>query len=108
KLLSAISTDTIFTPIRKYPETLRDLSCFVPPRIAVSEVKDCMISSGQGLVLGVEVFDRYVSPDEGRSLAFHIRLGREDRALTGEEADAVFLEITRGIESRLGGTIRLS
>ncbi|MGB2791611.1 MAG: phenylalanine--tRNA ligase subunit beta [Candidatus Moraniibacteriota bacterium] len=108
KLLSAISTDTIFTPIRKYPETLRDLSCFVPPRTTVSEVKDCMISSGQGLVLGVEVFDRYVSPDEGRSLAFHIRLGREDRALTGEEADAVFLEITRGIESRLGGTIRLS
>lgn len=109
KLLAAtLSTDATFTSIRKYPETLRDLSCFIPLHATVAEVEACILASGKGLVLGVELFDRYVSPDQERSLAFHIRLGREDRALTGEEADRVFSGIVRGIESRLGGTIRLS
>jgi phenylalanyl-tRNA synthetase beta subunit len=108
KLLLAISNDTTFVPIRKYPETLRDLSCFVPHRVTVAQVRECIVASGRGLVLGVELFDRYVRAEEGRSLAFHIRLGREERALTGEEADAVLADIVRGIESHVGGTIRMS
>lgn len=107
-LLPAIPGDSAFTPIRKQPETLRDLSCFVPLHATVSEVRACILSAGQGMVLGAELFDRYVSPDEGRSLAFHIRLGRDDRALTGEEADAVFSDIVRNIEARIGGTLRVS
>lgn len=108
KLLLAISNDTTFVLIRKYPETLRDLSCFVPHRVTVAQVRECIVASGRGLVLGVELFDRYVRAEEGRSLAFHIRLGREERALTGEEADAVLADIVRGIESHVGGTIRMS
>lgn len=107
-LLSAIPGKDIFAPIRKQPETLRDLSCFVPSRTTVAEVRDCIVSSGQGLVLDAELFDRYASPDEGRSLAFHIRMGREDRALTGEEADVVFAGIVRAIETHIGGTLRIS
>ncbi|QQS15884.1 MAG: phenylalanine--tRNA ligase subunit beta [Candidatus Moraniibacteriota bacterium] len=107
-LLSAIPGEGIFAPIRKQPETLRDLSCFVPSRTTVAEVRDCIVSSGQGLVLDAELFDRYMSPDEGRSLAFHIRMGREDRALTGEEADVVFAGIVRAIETHIGGTLRVS
>lgn len=107
-LFSAIPGDSIFTPIRKQPETLRDLSCFVPLHATVAEVRACILSAGRGMVLGAELFDRYVSPDEGRSLAFHIRLGREDRALTGEEADVVFSGIVRAIETHIRGTLRVS
>lgn len=107
-LLSAIPGDSVFIPIRKQPETLRDLSCFVPLHTTVAEVRACILSAGRGMVLGAELFDRYVSPDKGRSLAFHIRLGRDDRALTGKEADAVFSDIVRDIEARIGGTLRVS
>lgn len=107
-LLAILPTDWAFAPIRKYPETLRDISCFVRPHTSVAEVEQCIADFGEGMVLGVELFDRYASPEGGRSLAFHIRLGRDDRSLTGEEADAVFLNISRGIESRLNGTLRSS
>ncbi len=109
KLLAVtLLAEATFASIRKYPETLRDLSCFIPLHTTVAEVEACIISSGKGLVLGVELFDRYVSPERERSLAFHIRFGREDRALTGEEADNLLSNIARSIESRLNGSIRFS
>lgn len=107
-LLGVASPEVSFVPIRKYPETLRDISCFVSPRTPVSDVEKCIVSAGGDRVLGIELFDRYVDPREGRSLAFHVRLGKEDGTLTGEEADRCMEDIARDIEHALGAKIRVS
>lgn len=106
KLLAALPLDRSYIPIRKYPETLRDLSFFVPRKTLVSDVVRTIRSSGEGLVLGVEVFDRYVDPERGKSLAVHIRLGKEEGTVSGEEADRVLLGVARRIEEEIGGSIR--
>ena len=106
KFLAALPLDRSYIPIRKYPETLRDLSFFVPRKTLVSDVVRTIRSSGEGLVLGVEVFDRYVDPERGKSLAVHIRLGKEEGTVSGEEADRVLLGVARRIEEEIGGSIR--
>jgi phenylalanyl-tRNA synthetase beta chain len=76
-LLNATRADMLFIPIRKYPETLRDLSCFIPERMPVADIERAIFAAGRGLVLGIELFDRYVDAERGRSVAFHVRLGKE-------------------------------
>lgn len=107
-LLGAVASEISFVPMRKYPETRRDISCFVPSHTSVSDVEKCIVSAGGDRVLEIELFDRYVDPREGRSLAFHIRLGKKDGTLTGEEADQCMADIARDIERTLGATIRVS
>lgn len=107
-VLKSISSDISFSAIRKYPETFRDISFFVPPRTRISDVENCMISAGAGMILGVELFDRYIDPERGRSLAFHVRLGKDDGTLSGEEADVIMTSVSKSIERDLGASVRIA
>lgn len=106
KLLELISEVRAYVPIRKYPETLRDLSCFIPDQMLVTDMKRVILASGGGRVLDIELFDRYFDVEHGRSLAFHLRLGKEGGSLTGGEADEVVSNISRALEAELGVSIR--
>jgi len=105
-LLESQAAEVSFAPIRKYPETLRDLSCFVSNRTLVSDVERTLLDSRDGRVLGVELFDRYHDAERGWSLAFHLHLGKEEGTLSGEEADAIVADVTRRIEREIGGKVR--
>lgn len=103
---SSLPQSHSFVPMRKYPETLRDLSIFVPDRTLVSDIERIIFQSGGGLVTGVELFDRYRDPQEGRSLAFHIRFGKESGTVSTDEADEAMLRVVRNIEAETGGRLR--
>ncbi len=105
-LLPATARNLEFVPFRKYPETLRDLSFFVPDRVLISDVERIIRSSGEGLVSNVELFDRYQDPIRGKSLAFHVRLSKESATVTSEEADNVMVQISESLERELGGSVR--
>ncbi len=107
-LLNATRADMLFIPIRKYPETLRDLSCFIPERMPVADIERAIFAAGRGLVLGIELFDRYVDAERGRSVAFHVRLGKEGGTLSGEEADAALADIAGALERDLGVSARVA
>lgn len=106
KLLKSMPEASVFVPIRKYPETLRDLSCFVPERILVADIEKEIFASGGDKVLSIELFDRYTDAEHGRSLAFHLRFGKEDSSLTGEEAEKIIEDISHTLETKLGVSTR--
>lgn len=106
-LRGALPAERHFHEIPRYPEVLRDVSFFVSPRLRVSEAEQVIREAGGEMVRGVELFDRYADEKEGVSMAFHIRLRKEEGTLSGQEADLVLERITGAVSDRLGGRLRV-
>lgn len=91
-----------FSPLRRYPEVLRDISLFVPHAIRVKDIIDGIAKKSQGKVLGVELFDQYIDEaTQMKSLAFHIHFGDADKTLEGAEVDTLLEKIAASLEREL-------
>lgn len=105
-LLAARVEKKIFTPFRRLPETLRDVSFFVPRETRASDVKRVIFEAGNRLVTSVDLFDRYQNERGEKSFAVHIRFGKAEEMVSGEEADRTVDHIGKALESKLGASIR--
>jgi phenylalanyl-tRNA synthetase beta chain len=102
-LLAELPRIKTFTPLRRYPEVLRDVSLYVPNAVRVKDITDIIRSTGGELVLSSELFDQYFDAVKNmKSLAFRIHFGAEGRTLSGEETDALLERISSSLEQNLG------
>lgn len=107
KLVSICSGEKLFQEFSRYPDVLRDVSFFVPPRLRVGEIVSAMQEAGGEIVKDIDLFDRYIDERDGMSLAFHIHLGKNDATLSGKEADAVMARLVSAVSDRLGVRLRV-
>ncbi len=106
-LHKALPESRSFTPLRRFPEVLRDISLFVPATVRVKDVLDGIVKKGQGLVLYAELFDQYFDEEKKmKSLAFHIHFGDTDKTLEGAHVDTLLEKITASLEKDLKVTRR--
>lgn len=105
ELLKLQNTETIFTPLQKFPFALRDISLTFPKAMTVSAVEQLLTEAGAPLLQQTELFDIY-EKDEEKSFAFHLSFGAPDRTLSGEEMDAAFDRIVV-LAATHGGRLRV-
>ena len=99
----------LYTPLPKFPAMNRDIALLADTTLTVGELEDCILSSSQGLLKEVALFDIYTGanlPEGKKSVAFNLKLRADDRSLTAQEADAEIAAILAGLAEKLQVTLR--
>jgi len=109
ELMEFILDTRSFKPIPKFPYVERDLAVVVHKDTPVESVKREIISSGSDLIERIDLFDIYTGrpiPEDKKSLAFTIRFRAQDRTLTDEEVNELFLRIVENLKRSLKAELR--
>lgn len=99
-----------FKQLPKYPAVERDMAFLVSDEVMVSHLEDIIRQKGGNLVENIRLFDVYKGkqiPENKKSVAYSITYRAEDRTLKDEEVNKVHGEITKTIEEKLGGQLRM-
>lgn len=105
ELLKLQKTETLFTPLQKFPYALRDISLTFPRKTTVSQVEQLLSEAGAPLLQRSELFDIYEKDNE-KSFAFHLSFGAPDRTLSSAQMDAAFDRIV-ALAATEGGRLRV-
>jgi phenylalanyl-tRNA synthetase beta chain len=107
KLISFVSTTTMYKPIPRYPSTSRDIALILDEKITYQQI--CSIIQSFSLVTWLKLFDFYRGeqvPAGKKSLAFRVVYQSPTRTLRDAEVDEVQKQILDKLQSELGARIR--
>ena len=105
----AISDQTRFQPIPKYPETYRDISILVNQTVQAQTISDLIREVSGPLIRRVELYDQYQGkrlPSGKKSLTFALSFQSPEKTLTDEEVNPIFEKIVRSLSDQLGAALR--
>jgi phenylalanyl-tRNA synthetase beta chain len=97
----------IYTPVPKFPATIRDIALVVDIKVTHQQIVD--IIKAVSLVTDVKLFDVYVGeqvPAGKKSLAYRITYQSPNRTLTDEEVKKVQQQILKRLTSDVGAVLR--
>jgi phenylalanyl-tRNA synthetase beta chain len=95
-----------FKNINRLPFVERDLAIFVDPKTEVSEVEKIIEKTGESILKEIKLFDIFEDKKNNKkSFAFHLKFGKENETLKGEEVDERIKNIMEVLE-REGYEIR--
>jgi len=95
-----------FQSIQKFPFVERDLAIFVGMKTEVAEVEDNISKNAGESLQEIKLFDIFEDKKNNKkSFAFHLKFGRIEATLKGEEVDRKMLEIMDSLET-IGYEIR--
>ena len=98
-----------YTPLPKYPATVRDISILADEDITVENVLDLIREMGRNLLERVELFDIYKGkqvPDGKKSMSFTMTYRSRERTLTDEEVNKIFDDLVAMLKERINATLR--
>ena len=96
-------------PVSRFPPVVQDIAIVVDEDVPAAWAEALIRQVGKGLVVGVELFDRYEGPQilPGKvSLAYHITYQATDRTLTDEAVARVHTRIEKRLAKELGAVLR--
>lgn len=97
-----------FKAIQKFPFVERDLAMFVDKKTEVGQVEKIIKEAGGKTLQELKLFDIFESPeDDKKSLAFHLKFGKNNETLKGKEVDERVEKIMGELE-REGCEVRRS
>jgi len=97
----------IYTPVPKFPATIRDIALVVDIKVTHQQIVD--IVKAVSLVTDVKLFDVYVGEQVHagkKSLAYRITYQSSNRTLTDEEVKKVQQQILKRLTSEVGAVLR--
>jgi phenylalanyl-tRNA synthetase beta chain len=99
-LKNALSRETKYTPLRRYPTSGFDLSVVAGNKIPVGELEAHLTSLANLDLASIEFIRQYegspLAPGQ-KSVTFHLEVGALDHTLTSEEATAIRDRIVTGM-----------
>jgi phenylalanyl-tRNA synthetase beta chain len=109
--LDALSKQRLprYQPISRYPTIHRDLAVLLSQDVASGQVADCVAESAGENLRDLVVFDVYSDPrlgDNQKSIGLGLVLGRFDRTLTDDEAEAVVGQVKQALRERFDAGFR--
>jgi len=108
--LIALATEArAYQPVSRFPPVVQDIAIVIDEDVPAARAEALIRQAGRGMVLAVELFDRYKGPQiaPGKvSLAYHITYQVPDRTLTDEEVARVQARIVQRLEKDLGAALR--
>jgi phenylalanyl-tRNA synthetase beta chain len=102
-------TATRYSPIPRFPASIRDLSVVVHDDVTAGDVLEAVRHAAGELATDVSVFDRFIGgsiPEGHRSLAFRVVYRAEGRTLTDAEVDAQHAKAVADVGKKFGATLR--
>jgi phenylalanyl-tRNA synthetase beta chain len=105
-LLEISRSEREYTPIRKHPIVVRDISLLAGKYVRIDEILQLIQEAGGDIVLDVDLFDAIDFADDTSSFAFHVILGANERTLTGKEIDDTINSLSRALEDKLNVKMR--
>ncbi len=108
--LVALATEArAYRPVSRFPPVVQDIAIVVDEGVPAAGAEAAIRQAGRGLVVAVELFDRYQGPQiaPGKvSLAYHITYQAPDRTLTDDEVARVHARIVQRLAKDLGADLR--
>ncbi len=102
-VISRASLQPRYTPLPRYPASLRDIAVIAPREVPAEELESCIRRAGGKLVEQVALFDVYQGgqiPAGKRNLAFAIRYRSPERTLTDEEVNRLHGQIISALAEK--------
>ncbi len=95
-------------PTSRFPSSDLDLAFVVPNTVPAEKVEKAIRQAAGAILVDLTLFDVYRGPavgDDGRSLAYRLRLQALDRTLTDADVAAVRVK-AEAATSKMGATLR--
>lgn len=108
KLEKNLSSAIRFSPLPKFPETVRDLALIVGEEVTCAEAER-EIREGSKYVTSVKLFDVYRGSQIGegkKSMAFSVTFTPREKALSPEDVDGNVKRILKRLSEKLGAELR--
>ena len=108
-LFDASNQTKHYTPLPKYPASVRDFSFVCEETLEVGSIFESVRRAGGKLVEDVKLFDIYRGAQVGegkKSVSIRVTLRASDRTLTVDEAEKTSRKILGDLEHKLGITLR--
>ncbi len=102
-------TETVFTPLPKYPSTSRDIALLVDEDMEVGSIEKVIRENGRKILEHVKLFDVYRGKqvEEGKkSVAFTLTYRDKDKTLTDDEVTAVHNNVLNALKDKLNAVLR--
>ena len=102
-------TETVYTPLPKYPASSRDIALIVDEDTEVGRIEEVIRKNGGAILEDVKLFDVYRGKqvDEGKkSAAFTLTYRDRSKTLTDEEVTAVHSKVLDALKEQLGAVLR--
>ena len=102
-------TETVYTPLPKYPSTSRDIALLVDEDMEVGRIEEVIRQQGKAILEKVKLFDVYRGKqvEEGKkSVAFALTYRDKDKTLTDEEVAEVHNNVLDALKEKLNAVLR--
>ncbi len=102
-------TETVYSPLPKYPSTSRDIALLVDEDMEVGRIEEVIKANGSALLESVKLFDVYRGKQVGegkKSVAFALTYRDKAKTLTDEEVAAVHNEVLNALKEQLNAVLR--
>ena len=94
-----------YKTVSPYPFALRDIAVFVGSGTEEDAVKEIIKSEAGGLLVRIEMFDKFEKEDK-ISYAFHLVFLSQEKTLSDVELDEVMNRVTNALNSKEGWQVR--
>ena len=103
------NTETVYSPLPKYPSTSRDIALLVDEDMEVGKIESVIRENGGGILESVKLFDVYRGKqvEEGKkSVAFALTYRDKDKTLTDEDVAGVHNKVLEALKEQLNAVLR--
>jgi phenylalanyl-tRNA synthetase beta chain len=103
------NTNTVYTPLPKYPSTSRDIALLVEEEMEVGSIETVIKENGSDILESVKLFDVYRGKqvEEGKkSVAFALTYRAKDKTLTDEDVAGVHNKVLEALKEQLNAVLR--
>lgn len=102
-------TETVYSPLPKYPSTSRDIALLVDEDMEVGSIEKVITENGGSILESVKLFDVYRGKqvEEGKkSVAFALTYRDRDKTLTDEDVAGVHNKVLEALKEQLNAVLR--
>jgi len=100
ELFRSIKQEIDFSPLPKYPSSIKDLSVLVPQNTLIQDVYLAIQQANINNLVDIDIFDIYEGLQKGKSISFHLMFRSEDHTLSDKEIKEEFDKIVKNLKQK--------